>query len=100
MKKAQSNTTVTYHNQTALSTVTDALLELHTQNSVLNPRPAELMQATIQEHGLKFQESSPVHSTWKSKLDQKTSVSCVSGDAISLPWMISQGGKMTIWLAH
>lgn len=74
---------MTYHNQIVFSTVTDALLELHTQYSVLNPRPAELIHTTIQEHGLKFQEPSPVHSTWKSKLDPNNSVSCVSGDAIS-----------------
>lgn len=96
----KQHTTVTCHNKLSSAQVTDALLEPHTQSSVLNPRPAELRQATIQEHGLKFQKSSPVHSTWESKLDQDKSASFVSGDAISLSWVISQGRKMTIWLAH
>lgn len=37
--------------------LTDALVELHTQSSVLNPRPVELMQVAIQEHSLKFPNS-------------------------------------------
>lgn len=92
VKKTQQSNTPQWPVITKWSSaqVTDALLELHFQSSVLNPRPAELMQATIQEHGLKIQKSSTVHSTWESKLDQDKSA-CQGMLSVCHGWSHKEG---------